>query len=92
MPHLMRQNASFNIDNKARLSPWRAGVIPTAMSLLKNIRQHLHEVPLADMTQCPKCGKESKWLSAHLILKHAMSVRAAGHVVHPEHRAAARHG
>jgi hypothetical protein len=62
------------------------------MSLLKNIRQHLHEVPPAESTQCPKCGKESKWLSAHLFLKHDMTVKAAGQVVHPEHRAVARHG
>jgi hypothetical protein len=62
------------------------------MSLLKNIRQHLHEVPPAEPTQCPKCGKESKWLSAHLFLKHDMTVKAAGHVAHPEHRVAARHG
>ena len=60
------------------------------MSLLKNIRLHLQEVPPAEPTQCPKCGKESKWLSAHLILKHDMTVKAAGHLVHPEHRAAAR--
>jgi len=61
------------------------------MSFLKNlqqmVKQHLQEVPPLEPTQCPKCGKESKWLSAHLILKHDMTVKAAGYVAHPERRA-----
>jgi hypothetical protein len=47
------------------------------------VKQHLNEVPLPETTKCPKCGKESKWLSAHLILKHDMTVKAAGYVAHP---------
>ena len=62
------------------------------MSLLKNIRQHLHEVPSAETTKCPQCGKESYWLCAHLILKHDMTVKATTQIVHPEQRAGAPHG
>jgi hypothetical protein len=57
------------------------------MNLLKNLRQHLHEVPPLQPTQCPKCGKESNWLSAHLILKHDMTVKAAIRAGHPDHHA-----
>jgi len=61
------------------------------MGFLKNlqqiVKQHLNEVPLPETTKCPKCGKDSKWLSAHLILKHDMTVKAAGSVAHAEHRA-----